>query len=327
MLFRAVLVFFALTAAVEEAAAQSLLRLDNRIPLGAVSGRIDHLAIDLARGHLFVAELGNDTVGVIDLATGKKIASINDVDEPQGVAFVPWTDEVYVASGGGDGVTVVDAARLVSASQIKIGSDCDNVRVNAQAREVMIGCGDGLLAVVDPVKRAVVRRITLQAHPESFQLDTAANKVFVNLADRGEVIRADLASGGIEAVWKPTNYTANFAMARDADAGLVWTIFRKPSRLVSVSERDGTVAADFPICQDADDLFIDRKRGRIYVTCGQGLIDVLVMSNTTLVRRGLVQTVRGARTSLFVPERDALYVAVRAADGNSAAVWVFQPVD
>src|SRR5262245_8495752 len=34
----------------------------SKIPLGDVSGRIDHLAIDLARRRLFVAELGNDTV-------------------------------------------------------------------------------------------------------------------------------------------------------------------------------------------------------------------------------------------------------------------------
>ncbi|MGH9552623.1 MAG: hypothetical protein ACRD3W_24805, partial [Terriglobales bacterium] len=43
------------------------LRLDAKIPLGNVSGRIDHMAIDLNRQRLFVAELGNNTVGVVDL--------------------------------------------------------------------------------------------------------------------------------------------------------------------------------------------------------------------------------------------------------------------
>jgi hypothetical protein len=40
-------------------AAQPLM-LEQKIPLGEVSGRIDHLAIDLARERLFVAELGNN---------------------------------------------------------------------------------------------------------------------------------------------------------------------------------------------------------------------------------------------------------------------------
>lgn len=42
------------------------LQLEAKIPLGDVAGRIDHLAVDLARGRLFVAELGNNSVGVVD---------------------------------------------------------------------------------------------------------------------------------------------------------------------------------------------------------------------------------------------------------------------
>ena len=41
-----------------------LLQLEGKIPLGDVSGRIDHMAIDLPRRRLFVAELGNDSVAV-----------------------------------------------------------------------------------------------------------------------------------------------------------------------------------------------------------------------------------------------------------------------
>src|SRR5512132_3747987 len=47
------------------------LLLERRIPLADVSGRIDHMAVDLRRQRLFVAELGNGTIDVIDLTTGK----------------------------------------------------------------------------------------------------------------------------------------------------------------------------------------------------------------------------------------------------------------
>ena len=47
--------------------AQFRLQLEAKISLGEVRGRIDHMAIDLARQRLFVAELGNDTVGIVDL--------------------------------------------------------------------------------------------------------------------------------------------------------------------------------------------------------------------------------------------------------------------
>ena len=66
----------------------SVLQLEAKIPLGNVAGRIDHMAVDLARRRLFVAELGNDTVGVVDLGAQKVIHRIAGLKEPQGVAYV-----------------------------------------------------------------------------------------------------------------------------------------------------------------------------------------------------------------------------------------------
>jgi hypothetical protein len=42
-------------------------------------------------------------------------------------------------------------------------------------------------------------------------------------------------------------------------------------------------------------------------------------------RLARVPTVSGARTSLFVPEMDRLFVAVRAGSNEPAAIWVFRP--
>jgi hypothetical protein len=64
------------------------LALQSKIPLGEVSGRIDHLAIDPKRQRLFVAELGNNSVGVVDLAAGKVMRRIDGLSEPQGVHLV-----------------------------------------------------------------------------------------------------------------------------------------------------------------------------------------------------------------------------------------------
>ena len=47
------------------------LVLETKIPLGEVRGRIDHLGIDVQRQRLLVAELGNNSLGVVDLAAGK----------------------------------------------------------------------------------------------------------------------------------------------------------------------------------------------------------------------------------------------------------------
>src|SRR5438270_6282533 len=76
---------------VAQTSARPPLVLEAKIPLGDVSGRIDHLGIDMKRQRLFVAELGNNSLGVVDLAAGKVLRRIDGLSEPQGVAYVPFT--------------------------------------------------------------------------------------------------------------------------------------------------------------------------------------------------------------------------------------------
>jgi hypothetical protein len=95
---------------------------------------------------------------------------------------------------------------------------------------------------------------------------------------------------------------------------------------MALSSQDGTVAARAETCGDADDMFVDTKRRRVYVSCGAGAIDVLEPEEAGYRRIARVPTFPGARTSLFVPELDRLFVAVRAQSNEPAAIWVFRPV-
>src|SRR5262249_38138060 len=88
--------------------AESLpLDLEAKIPLGEVAGRIDHLAIDLSRQRLFVAELGNDSVAVVDLNARKVRHVIAGLKQPQGIGYVPSSDMVFVANAGDGTVRLV----------------------------------------------------------------------------------------------------------------------------------------------------------------------------------------------------------------------------
>jgi hypothetical protein len=69
-------------------ASEPALVLEGKIALGRVSGRIDHLAVDLDRQRLFVAELGNDAVGVVDLKTMTTLSTLTGFREPQGIGYV-----------------------------------------------------------------------------------------------------------------------------------------------------------------------------------------------------------------------------------------------
>src|SRR5262245_24757533 len=75
------------------------LLLERAITLKGVSGRIDHMAIDVGRNRLFVAELGNNTLDVIDVHGGRSLHRIAGLREPQGVAYLRQADLVAVANG------------------------------------------------------------------------------------------------------------------------------------------------------------------------------------------------------------------------------------
>jgi YVTN family beta-propeller protein len=309
--------------ALAQAAAAPLV-LEAKIPLGAISGRIDHLGIDAKRQRLFVAELGNNTLGVVDVAVGKVFRTITGFREPQGVAYVPFTDTVYVANGGDGSVRVLDGENLSPIGHIELGGDADNVRVDDTHRRVLVGYGSGALAVIDPATRSKAGDIRLKGHPESFQINETGNQVFVNVPDAHEITVVDLAAAGSQSLPTP-DARANFPMAIDRNMHRVLVVFRRPPILMAQSSQDEHVVTQTATCGDADDVFVDPGRQRVYVSCGQGVVDVFTAEKAGYRRLARVPTVSGARTSLFVPELDRLFVAVRASSGEPAAIWVFRP--
>jgi len=299
------------------------LQLEAKIPLGDVRGRIDHLAIDVGRRRLFVAELGNDSVGVIDLAAGKVIHRISGLAEPQGVGYVPATDTLFVANARDGSVRMFRGTDYAPAGQIDLGSDADNIRIDAAAGRLFVGYGNGALAVIDAATGRKTADIPLRAHPESFRLDRNSGRIFVNLPAVRAITVVDSATGKEQAVWPMRDAAGNFPMALDDDRVLVG--FRDPAKLGVFAAKDGRVLALLDSCGDTDDLFADSKRGYILMSCGDGFLDVFSAETDSYARIARIRTAAGARTSLFVPELDRLFLAVREVPDERAAIWEFRP--
>lgn len=305
-------------------AADDGLELETKIPLGEVRGRIDHFAVDTGRQRLFVAELGNDTVGVIDLKSQKVLRTITGLGEPQGVGYVASTDTLYVANASDGSVRLFQGADYTPNGRIELGGDADNIRVDAQSNRVFIGYGKGGIAVVDPATRARVADIALKAHPEGFQIDRATGRLYANVPDGRHIAVVDIGASRQIGSWTVQGARSNFPMVVDEASNQVVAGFRRPSRLVALA-LDGTIAATHDICDDADDVFVDARRRRFYVSCGEGFLDVVDRTGAAFKRLGRVPTSSGARTSFFYPELDRLFLAVRATAREPAAIWIYRP--
>ncbi|MHB8530894.1 MAG: hypothetical protein ACYC8V_15450, partial [Caulobacteraceae bacterium] len=79
-------------------------------------------------------------------------------------------------------------------------------------------------------------------------------------------------------------------------------------------------------CGDADDVFYDDARARLYVSCGAGGVDVFRTGGGKLALDGKAETRPGARTALYSPGLDRLFIAARAARGREADILVLRPI-
>lgn len=302
------------------------LLLERAIPLPHVAGRIDHMAVDLARKRLIVAELGNGSVDVVDLTSGKSLHRFDGLREPQGVAYLSRPDLILVANGGDGTVMFYAGGGFTRRGALPLGEDADNIRIDPRNGDPIVGYGSGALAVIDVTRQARRRTIALAAHPEAFQLDPHSDRIYVNIPDAGGVTAIDLTTGRRTARWTVPGLAANFPMAIDGAGAAIAIVFRAPPRLVLLDTASGIVKGSYVTCADADDVFFDTRRNRIYVSCGEGAVDVFGGSPAALREIARIPTSAGARTSLFVPAFDRLFVAARAGPmGGDAAILVFRP--
>lgn len=300
------------------------LRMVQTIALPNVEGRIDHLAVDLKGQRLFVAALGNNTVEVLDLRAGARLHTITGLHEPQGVGFIPESSKLFVANAKGGACDVFDGASLKPVKTVKLSDDADNVRYDAAAGRVYVGYGDGALAVLDAASGDRLGDIKLDGHPESFQLEKSGPRIFVNIPTARKIAVVDRARAAVIASWK-IDGRDNFPMALDEEHHRLFVATRKPAKLVVFDTESGRAVASLDAPGDADDVFYDRARGRIYISGGEGFIGIFQQRDAAHYEaRARIATAPGARTALFAPELARLYLAVPHRGGQKAEVRVYE---
>jgi len=170
---------------VAKIAAQSTapLKLTKTIALPGVEGRIDHLAFDAAGERLFVCALGNNTVEVLDLRKGERIHSITGLGAPQGTAYIPELDRLFIANDKGGICKIYDGKSFQVVGELDLKDDADNVRYDEDTKKIYVGFGSGGIAVVNAPDLKQIGSIKLSAHPEAFALEKQGQRIFVNVPD------------------------------------------------------------------------------------------------------------------------------------------------
>lgn len=307
------------------AAPPALLVLERTIPLKDVNGRVDHLR---AGPRVFVAELGNRSVELIDGTSGRSLGRIPGLGEPQGVWDLPEFGKLAVACTDDGTLHWFDGKTLAPLAQVKLGEDADNVRYDEAGKRLWVGYGEegrAGLAAFDPATGKKTGEIPLPAHPESFQLEASGSRVFANVPNARKIVVADRSTLAVTAEWR-LREEANFPMALDDGRHRVLVVTRRPARFLVFAMADGRRLADLPCIGDADDVWWDAPRSLAYVSGGAGAIAVFRLTDDRVYRAlPYLKTAPGARTSAWDPATDRLFLAVPHRGAQPAALWVFRP--
>ena len=301
------------------------IQLKQAIPLLGVEGRIDHCDFDAAGERLFVCALGNNTVEVVDLNKAERVHTISGLGVPQGVAFVPELNRLLVANDKGGVCNIYDADSFQLIGKVDFADDADNVRYDSASKRIYVGFGSGGIGIINAVDGKQVGSIKLAAHPEAFELERQGHRIFVNVPNARHVAVVDRDKGEVIATWKTDGAFGNFPMALDEANHRLFVGCRLPSKLVVLDTASGKTVTSVAISGDPDDLFYDRKRHRVYVICGAGKIDIIDQTDANTYKAlAKINTADGARSGLFVPERDALFVAVPHRGSQRAEIRRYQ---
>ncbi|MFZ0520045.1 MAG: hypothetical protein WAL95_03425 [Candidatus Acidiferrales bacterium] len=319
------------SATMQQTRELAALQLEEEIPVPNVAGRLDHFTADAKRKRLFVSALGNNTLEVIDVFSGRVIHSIQGLSEPQGPLYVPDFDKLYVANAGDGKVNVYDGATYTLRKSIELGEDPDNMRYDARSKKVFVGFGeeDGGISTIDPATDERVGEIfKTGGHPESFQLEASGEHIYVNVPDADNVIESIDRKTGSVTKWPLKGLRGNYAMALDEEDHRLFTITRKTPMMVVLDTETGKEIARLRAAGECDDVFFDASRKRIYVIGGEGFISVFQQADPE--HYSLIQNVPsaiGVRTGYWFAKRDRFYVGVPAKGNEPAQIWTYEAED
>ena len=276
------------------------------MPLGAPE-RWDYVIADAPSGRVFVAH--GDRLSVVD---GRGLRPIGDVTGLKGGAH-----GTYVSASTGLGFTddgeagkavAFDLKTLAIRATLDAAPDAD-ATAGGERGVYVIGGDSGVITVIDPAGLKVVDTVKVGGSLESAVLDNEGH-LFVNGAERAEIVRIDTASNAVTARWPVADCKSPHGMAIDPVRHRLFTSCVN-GRLDVLDTQSGREVASAPIGLGTDSAAFDPVRRRIFSSNGRdGTISVIQEVDADTYRPlAPVKTQVGARTMAVDTSTGRLFVA------------------
>jgi len=143
---------------------------------------------------VYVAVTGHHEVAVVDDRTLAVVAHVSGARFPDGIAYAPAEQKVFVSDESGEADLVIDARSNVSAGQIPLGGEAGNTHYDAVSHCIVVAVQTkNELVAIDPASEKIVARYAMACdHPHGFLIDGPNRLAFVTCQGDARLLVVDL---------------------------------------------------------------------------------------------------------------------------------------
>jgi YVTN family beta-propeller protein len=170
---------------------------------------------------LFTSNIGSDSVSVIERASGPGgwTETVIPVGKgPEGIDWSPDGKEVWSASGGDGGVSIIDVETKKVIRTLSVGSKRTNrLKFTPDGKLVLLSDRDGgQLIVLDRATKKELARIAMGLNPEGIQIEPGGARAYVAQEGANDVAIVDL---------KTMKVSGHISTGNGPD-GMAWAVWK-----------------------------------------------------------------------------------------------------
>lgn len=293
-----------------------VLRVVADVPLPGPAVRFDYQSLNPIDGRLYIAHMNADQLVVFDTRTRQVIANLDGFHRVHGVIAVPELGRVFVSATGDHQVHVVDTATLKTIAKVGEIKYPDGLAYAPSVQRVFVSDEHGDAdAVIDTTKNALVGSIPLGGGAGNTVYDSKADRIYVAVHGKNELVTIDPLRAKITARTLLTNVDDPHGITLDVENRLAFVVGEGNSKLVVVDLNNMQAGPPFRVGRDPDVLALDTGTKRLYVAAESGQIKVFQEVNRTVEPVGELHLPHG-HTVAVDSKTHLVYIPLEDLDGK-----------
>ena len=298
--------------------AADVYRPVKEIAIGGEGGW-DYILVDSAAHRVYVSHATK--IVVADTQTGKVVGEIPDLPGVHGIAIAPELGRGFTSNGRGNTSTIVDLKTLQPLGRVATGANPDSIRYSRSRKEVWAFNHTGKSVTVFGAQDGkVLATIMLTGELEEAVEDPAANRMYVNIEDKGAIGVMDTMTHAVVATWPIADCEGPTGMAFDQKNHLILSAC--DGKMAVVDSTSGKTVTSFPIADDVDGNGFDPATGYAFASSRTGVLTIAhedapgkftIVQTLKTAPSGRTMTLDAATHNVYIP------VAMTTAGPNGRA--------